>query len=358
VDSQGNTREFLYDYYDDPKDALRDVFLKGYEWPFHAAKKDASSKIDLCVYRESVILGRQVYLDFREEPSALADGGFGILSDEARTYLSNSDALIEKPLARLLKMNRGAYELYLANGIDLAREPLRIAVCAQHNNGGADVDVNWQTNINGLYVAGEAASTHGVTRPGGSALNSTQVSGIRIARHIASLEEGLPIPCDPEKEAGELRFMIEESRGDRSTCAAVYEKAAAAMSKHFAFLRDPIQMERAYEEIETLWKCFPSLCKWKEQSELPIFFKVRDTLCTQLSYAGGMIYAATHAGSRGGALVLTADGEAIPEDVGYRSRKILTQYTDGCVKSSERPVRPIPYDRELWFEKVWNKRKK
>ena len=38
----------------------------------------------------------------------------------------------------------------------------------------------------GCYANGEAAGTHGVTRPGGAALNSGQVFGTRCAEHIAS----------------------------------------------------------------------------------------------------------------------------------------------------------------------------
>ena len=69
-------------------------------------------------------------------------------------------------------MNPPAIELYLSNGIDLTREPLEIAVCAQHNNGGLAADIWWEsTNIGRLFPVGEVNGTHGVYRPGGSALN-------------------------------------------------------------------------------------------------------------------------------------------------------------------------------------------
>ena len=83
------------------------------------------------------------------------------------------------------KMNAAATELYRDHGIDLYKDRLQIAVCAQHCNGGVDVDLNWQTSVKGLYCAGEAAGTFGVYRPGGSALNSTQVGSLRAAEHIA-----------------------------------------------------------------------------------------------------------------------------------------------------------------------------
>ena len=96
-------------------------------------------------------------------------------NEEAREYLERSGALFGTPIERLRKMNEGAIKLYADNGIDLYSEYLEIAVCAQHANGGVLVDENWQSEIKGLYSAGEAAGTFGEYRPGGSALNSTQV---------------------------------------------------------------------------------------------------------------------------------------------------------------------------------------
>ena len=69
--------------------------------------------------------------------------------------------------------------------MDLSVDRLEIALCAQHNNGGLDVDLWWQTNIEGLFAVGEVAATHGVYRPGGSALNAGQVGAARAARYIA-----------------------------------------------------------------------------------------------------------------------------------------------------------------------------
>ena len=43
------------------------------------------------------------------------------------------------------------------------------------------VDCWWQTDVEGLFAAGEAAATHGVYRPGGSALNAGQVGSMRVA---------------------------------------------------------------------------------------------------------------------------------------------------------------------------------
>ncbi|MDE6273586.1 MAG: FAD-binding protein, partial [Clostridiales bacterium] len=139
IDEKGVEREFLKDYYQNNSEMLKNIFLKGYEWPFDVRKIYGSSCVDLLVYMESVVKGRKVYLDFTREPSGLEDG-FEKLDSVTYEYLSNSDALLPLPINRLKKMNAGAVSLYLEHGIDLTKEPLRIAVCAQHNNGGVSVN--------------------------------------------------------------------------------------------------------------------------------------------------------------------------------------------------------------------------
>ena len=52
VDEQGNEHEFLNDSYEDPVEAVNNIFLKGYQWPFDSKKASASSRIDLLVYHE------------------------------------------------------------------------------------------------------------------------------------------------------------------------------------------------------------------------------------------------------------------------------------------------------------------
>lgn len=49
-------------------------------------KRDLSSRIDLLVH-EQTLLGREVYLDFRRNPSGYSFEG---LPEEAKTYLANS----------------------------------------------------------------------------------------------------------------------------------------------------------------------------------------------------------------------------------------------------------------------------
>ena len=103
----------------------------------------------------------------------------------------SNDSKALTPIERLEKLNPKAIEVYSRQGIDLYTQKLRIAVCAQHNNGGVYTDNNYESDVKGLYVIGEAAGTFGLARPGGTALNDTQVGGLLCAKHIKKTIESL-----------------------------------------------------------------------------------------------------------------------------------------------------------------------
>ena len=67
------------------------------------------------------------------------------------------------------------------HGTNLEQEPLEFTMNNQHMNGGILIDDWGRTSLRGCYAVGEAAGSHGVTRPGGAALNSGQVFGKRVA---------------------------------------------------------------------------------------------------------------------------------------------------------------------------------
>ena len=202
VDEAGNEYEFLAEYFSDLGECLSMVFLKGYQWPFDSRKVlNGSSVIDLLVYRESVLRGRKVYLDYRSNPFGQREVDYGFLSEEARAYLEKAGACFGTPIQRLAHMNQPAIDLYAGKGVDLHTEMLQIALCAQHNNGGIAVDAWWRSSMKGLFVCGEAAGTHGIYRPGGSALNAGQVGSLRAAQYIAAKGQGEPLD-----EAGFLKL--------------------------------------------------------------------------------------------------------------------------------------------------------
>ena len=356
VDECGVEREFLREFFENDSEMLKNIFLKGYEWPFDVRKIYGSSYIDLLVYRESVILGRDVYMDFTREPSGLEEG-FESLDEVSYTYLKNSNALIPLPIERLRMMNPGAISLYADHGIDITREPLRVAVCAQHNNGGVRIDSDWQTEVRGLYCAGEAAGSLGIFRPGGSALNSCQVGSMRAAEHIASVADNSVSPRFEEileDAISEIEGLVARTHADCATVREERDRYSKRMSRAFAFLRDIDVMDDALSEIERDMAAFEDENKWTDVTDIPALFKNLDIIKMQSAVARSMIFSAKNYGSRGSAYVLSGEDfmqrNPVPENSEGRGYAVVL---DGeCVDAVA--VKPLP-ERDLWFESVWGK---
>ncbi len=338
VDSDGNEREFLSDYFDDINEAYGFVFLKGYQWPFSFGRMELSSKIDIAVHNETS-KGRKVYLDYTKNPAGF---DFEKLPCEAKDYLLKTDCVAETPIKRLSKLNRKAIEVYALQGIDLYTQRLRIAVCAQHNNGGVYTDENYETDIKGLYVIGEAAGSFGLARPGGSALNDTQTSGFAVAEHIKNNK--YDADCTASDEA--VRKYNEISRNFQKSNEVDYSYIKQKMSNCCSFIRDREKCLELLKEVRELIDNYPlrhtGMKEWFYDRDMLISAKaLLETVCREMPLTG----------SRGGA-VFTADGKVINEDVSYRN--YLTVSETDCVKFEK--VRAVP-ETDRPFEYYLNEMK-
>ena len=348
VDADGTEREFLSEAFsEDPIEGVRSIFLKGYQWPFDVRKAQASSRIDLLVHRENA-LGRRVYMDFRRNPSAL-NADLSNLTGEARDYLDRTGSLQPTPFERLMHMNAPAVQLYRDHGIDIETEMLEIRVCAQHHNGGAAVDSDWQTDVPGLYCVGEAAGTFGAYRPGGSALNATQVGSMRAAQHIARISHAQPI-----EDAQPLVAQVGEALralsidGDPETLAA---ELRGEMSRCGAHMRDLAALERLDTRLESL------LASGGSCADPAACIALHDQMTTQRAVISAILCAAKNFGSTGAGLVLDDSGEIFIDALNVHARAhaalsenlvVSTRGTHSCTE----PARPIP-EGERVFEKAW-----
>ncbi len=367
VDSSGTQREFLLEYFADPYQALSMVFLKGYQWPFDSSKVMAgSSVIDLLVYREQVLRGRKVYLDYRTNPFGLEQIDFSRLSEEAFGYLQKAGGCFGTPIARLQHMNQPAVALYRDKGVDLERQLLPISLCAQHNNGGIAVDLWWQTDIPGLFAIGECAGTHGISRPGGSALNAGQVGALRAAQYVAA---GKRTPVNAEAFAQLAAGSVQENRrfaasvtAGEDNADACIGKARSRMSAAGGAIRSSHAMEAALEDVLQALKSLENTVKAKEKT-LYKAYQYRDTLiCQQVVLSAMLDFAATVGATRGSALYTDAAGQK-PGDLDEIFRfvskpRILADkiqqgiYTPNGCRIHWRDVRPMP-EEDAVFETVW-----
>jgi len=367
VDDEGNEYEFLNDYFDDPVEAVNMVFKKGYQWPFDSAKVEGSSVIDLIIYNETVNKNRSVYMDFRSEPTVL-ENGLDCLSEEALTYLKNSDATMPLPIKRLEKMNPKAIALYKNNGIDLYKEPLKVAVCAQHNNGGIAVNADWETNIKGLYVAGEAAGTFGVYRPGGSALNSTQVGSMRAAEAIAlsNMNNNDEDNCKADELVSSGREVVDfilnapKKENYNKELGLLREELCDRMSSVASHIRIPSEMKKMYTDVMNKFVHILDEHRNDDICNALQIFRLRDMLLTQAAVLSAMIAAAENIGTRGGSMVHKTKftGEDIfmikkETNTLFDDKVIITELRESSMKNEIRDIRPVP-EVDLWFENVWN----
>ena len=345
VGADGFEHEFLTEAFPNPAEMLGRIFLKGYQWPFDAQKAEGSSKIDLLVQQECA-KGRRVFLDFRRNPSGMGSG-FGLIPEEAKKYLEHSGALLLTPYQRLQKLNPAAIGLYREHGIDLSNEMLEIAVCAQHQNGGADVDVNWQTSVTGLYAVGEAAGTFGAYRPGGTALNSAQVGSLRAAEHIA--RTGRRHPPAPIA-ADELERLQHDLRGYQCaqglSHALIRQRFQQAMSRHAANRRCLPQIRMLRREIGEVLRNIPHMLA--SDGTFASLIETIDILTAQEAVLFAMETAGEAMGSYGGALYLDASGNVLPENPAHSQDRLITQ---DHICRLQKPL-PIP-EADIWFETVW-----
>lgn len=358
-------KEFLQEYLSE-EGILTKIFLKGYEWPFDVRKlKDGSSLIDMAVYMERVKNKRRVFLDYTHNPlQKQLDPR--MLSEEAYKYLEKAEALCGTPYERLCALNEPAARFYCSHGIDLKKEMLEIAVCAQHNNGGLAVDLWWQTNIKGLFVIGEAAATHGVYRPGGSALNAGQAGAQRAADYItaqAGTEKMIPFGLI-ERKLEELIDFRDNIICDQNTVDEVKEQMTGKMSEAASIIRDEEEMEALLKILENRINQFSNYVKIDGNQKLNKAFLVKDMLITQRIYLFSMLdYVKNGGKSRGSAIYCKKEHNDnhhnifkfcyYEEDCGEK-KNIVQEIClkNGQPESNYRPVHPIPAENAS-FEKLW-----
>ena len=231
-----------------------------------------------------------------------------------RKYLNSAGACYGTPYDRLKQMNAPAVEFYKKNKIDLQKEPLEIALCVQHNNGGIAVDAWWRTNIEGLFCAGEAAGTHGVCRPGGSALNSGQVGSSRAAKYISKHKEQQNEDAVfyqlLRSQVPELKKIAENStKTGTAEVMELWKKSRHVMSLWGAAFRSESGIEQALKEINTIQERFKEDICVNHVEELRMVYRLREQLISQKTYLEAMLdYIREGGASRGSALYTDVNG--------------------------------------------------
>ena len=381
VDAEGIEHNFLTDYYRTTQELASNVFRKGYQWPFHATRMldYGSSLVDLAIYRESQ-KGNTILMDFNRNPEAVAgDESFSLerLDQDVREYLVNNEALQEMPIDRLKKMNPLAIELYRMHGHDISKDPLPFNVNNQHMNGGVEVDIWSQSSLNSCYAIGEVAGTHGVTRPGGAALNAGQVFGTRCAVHIT--ESGVRAPQASEVDAHAVAIagvlaeldsaLISE---DAPTTDEVRAEVQARMSDKAGFICHAEQVVEALRDTQALNQTLKKKgLRIESARHAAKYFQWRQTSISAEAVLSALdYYIKQKGGSRGARALCSENGTATPavrngqldeyrfiqESETHKSEKIVValDLVTKQLKCSVKQIREMEDPASIFFEKNWS----
>ncbi len=333
-----------------------------------------SSLVDLAIFRESA-KGRRVYMDFNRNPLLVPnDQPFSLdrLDADVSAYLQSAGANHAQPIDRLRHMNPLAIELYRRYKVDITVEPLEFAVNNQHMNGGIAVDTWGRSNLGGIYAIGEAAGTHGVTRPGGSALNAGQVFGTRVAEHLAAsgMAKSNPNNDIADVASQACAHLIETLNSDSPlTIRAVRDEVQARMSDHAGILCYPEAVDAALAQAQRLNAQIRAQgIAFARPSEMG-----RALQWQQMALASEAVLAALHhyiqndGGSRGARAICDPKGDALPqsnagplheyrfrsETADHQNEQITVQFHDDQFRLATRQNRSFDTEAKSFFERDW-----
>ena len=217
---------------------------------------------------------------------------------------------------------------------------------------------------------GEVAASHGVYRPGGSALNAGQVGSTRAAQYIAARRGGAPEHEDAfHREAAraltEMGNLAQQAFTEHDP--AIYRlrnEAGRRMSACGAAIRNSEAIAAYIAEIRARLENLPAYATISESKDLAWLYRYRDTLISQQTYLSAMVdYLRQGGKSRGSALYTDPSGRKpfaqLPDTFTFTvddgSRGDLVQeasWKGGECTFRFRKVRPIPEDDDF-FENVW-----
>jgi len=295
------------------------------------------------------------------------------LDPEVNNYLVNSGSMQSTPIERLISMNTPAVKLYKEHGIDLATEPLEVGVCAQHNNGGLKGNIWWESDLRHLFPVGEVNGSHGVYRPGGSALNSGQVGSNRASEFICrryndpmpDSNQFLAVSTDAINSVLELAtFWLKCGKSNLNK--GILEEIQQRMSKAGSIIRDRGKVSEAVAEAFSLFKDFKDKVGASSVRDLAECFRISDNCLTHMLYLEAIrSYIEKKGRSRGSYIITNNEESVIPEisaagleicicsyDREVESGILEINFRNGDVAINIRKVKEIAL-QNLWFEKVW-----
>ncbi|MEP7172752.1 MAG: FAD-binding protein [Aestuariivirga sp.] len=170
-------------------------------------------------------------------------------TDEGGVYLDFIGCDIDRILAdksrSFTRMWPMTYDWYKERGTDLYKDKVQVTCSAHAINGGLRIDSDAQSNLKGLFAAGEvAAGPHGADRLGGNMSVTCQVFGGRAGRGAAARARSAEHPEIPGLAEEQARFMARlTNKGDKDL-GLLRKELQAGANRHLLILRNEAGLKR------------------------------------------------------------------------------------------------------------------
>ncbi|MEV4419212.1 FAD-binding protein [Patulibacter sp. NPDC049589] len=142
-------------------------------------------------------------------------------------------------------------------GIDITKEPIPVRPGQHYTMGGVKTDVNGETDVPGLYAAGEVAcvSVHGGNRLGANSLLDTLIFGKRSGQHAAAVAGEMQMPkvsdAQLQDDTRHIKAIIDRPKTGRRI-SEIKEELGVSMNQYCAVFRDEEGMTKGKEIVSRL----------------------------------------------------------------------------------------------------------
>lgn len=148
-------------------------------------------------------------------------------------------------------------------GVDPIKEPIPIRPTAHYSMGGIDVNIDCQSEIEGVYALGECScvSVHGANRLGGNSLLEVLVFGKIGGRHAAeNIPSGTPAPISSakvEESNKEIASYHDHSRNERY--GELREALGETLGKNAGIYRVREKLEQGVADVYEIKERFKNV---------------------------------------------------------------------------------------------------
>lgn len=187
------------------------------------------------------------------------DAGKGVGPLKNAVYLDFKTAIEKKGKTEIESQYGNLFEMYKnITGLDAYSEPMMIAPAAHFSMGGLWVDYELMSNVQGLFVLGEANfADHGANRLGANSLLQACVDGYYIAPHTLMnyLAHGQPQgKTEYDDELNEVNQRLNRllSIKGNTTPDTYHKKLGKILFDRCGLVRNEAGLKKAKEEIKNL----------------------------------------------------------------------------------------------------------